>query len=242
MRRSPGSPSPLALAPYRVRFPLRGAAHGPWALSRLLFWRPALAVGKPCRIWMWASGLAFCSTRRRARPAEHRPALPQSLRPIPHPPCGPSAGPQRAYAYPLCLFSGINLEPWSAVRWWRCCAPFYMPFWWLEVPHKATRSPGRVTPQHPRSVNGIQRTKATSVDIDYLRLLFPACQVGRAPPWTACRATQPPHGDGRSSCRHLQAPGRLCQTKVIKKPRIAGQTLLQRAKPAVGDWNAEGTF
>jgi hypothetical protein len=35
-----------------------------------------------------------------------------------------------------------------------------MPFRWLEEPHKATRSPGRVTPQHPRSVNGIQRTKA----------------------------------------------------------------------------------
>jgi hypothetical protein len=43
-----------------------------------------------------------------------------------------------------------------------CCAPFYMPFWWLEEPHKATRSFGRVmhTPQHPRLVNGIQRTKA----------------------------------------------------------------------------------
>jgi hypothetical protein len=35
-----------------------------------------------------------------------------------------------------------------------------MPFWWLEEPHKATRSLGWVTPQHPRSVNGIQRTKA----------------------------------------------------------------------------------
>jgi hypothetical protein len=178
MRRSPGSPSPLALAPYRVRFPLRGAAHGPWALSRLLFWRPALAVGKPCRIWMWASGLAFCSTRRRARPAEHRPALPQSLRPIPHPPCGPSAGPQRAYAYPLCLFSGINLEPWSAVRWWRCCAPFYMPFWWLEVPHKATRSPGRVTPPAP-AVG--QRHSTDKGDIGRYRLFTPF--ISSLPSW-----------------------------------------------------------
>jgi hypothetical protein len=99
-------------------------------------------------------------------------------------------------------------------------SPVPEPFWWLEAPHKATRSPGRVTPQHPRSVNGIRRTKATSADIDYLRLLFPACQVGRAPPWTACRATQPPHGDGRSSYRHLQTPGRLCQQSILKQIQV----------------------
>ena len=58
--------------------------------------------------------------------------------------------------------------------------------------------------------------------------------------WTAFRATQPPHGDRRSSCRHLQTPGRLCQTKVIKK--IEHQAKRASTEPAVGDWNAEGTF
>jgi hypothetical protein len=86
-----------------------------------------------------------------------------------------------------------------------------------RAPHKATRSrPGY--PPAPAVGQRHPTDKGESADIDYLRLLFrPACQVGRAPPWTACRATQPPHGDGRSSCRHLQTPGRLCQTKVIQK-------------------------
>jgi hypothetical protein len=41
--------------------------------------------------------------------------------------------------------------------------------------------------------------------------------------WGGRRARQnkltnrPSHGNGRSSCRHLQTPGRLCQTKVIQK-------------------------
>jgi hypothetical protein len=87
----------------------------------------------------------------------------------------------------------------------------------LDPPVGLPPPPPAPHPQHPRSVNGIRRTKAKSADIDYLRLSFPACQVGRGPPWTTCRATQPPHGDGRSSCRHLQTPGRLCQTKVIHK-------------------------
>ena len=81
----------------------------------------------------------------------------------------------------------------------------------LKCSKKSSFLPNHVVVQrHPTD-------KGESASIDYLRLLFPACQVGRAPPWTACRATQPPHGDGRSSCRHLQTPGRLCQTKVIQK-------------------------
>jgi hypothetical protein len=34
--------------------------------------------------------------------------------------------------------------------------------------------------------------KGASAGIDYLRLLFPAYQVGRAPPWATCRATASP--------------------------------------------------
>jgi hypothetical protein len=120
---------------------------------------------------------------------------------------------------PPSLFSGINLEPPPGAQ---CVGGgtvlrFTCRFGGWKHHTRQLDPPVGLPPQHPWSVNGIQRKKATSADIDYLQHLFPACQVGRAPPWTACRATQPPHGDGRSSCRHFQTPGRLCQTKVIQK-------------------------
>jgi hypothetical protein len=45
---------------------------------------------------------------------------------------------------------------------------------------------------------------------------WPRTALDRVPRHPAT-PVQPPHGDGRSSCRHLQTPGRLCQTKVIQK-------------------------
>jgi hypothetical protein len=112
--------------------------------------------------------------------------------------------------------------------------------------HQRTALQGsKLIPLNRYGVNGIQRTKTTSADIDYLRLLFPACQlVGRKPPWTACCTTQPPHADERSSCRMppFADPGAALPNKSYTKTRISGQTRLQRAKSAVGDWNAEGTF
>jgi hypothetical protein len=66
-------------------------------------------------------------------------------------------------------------------------------------------------------VNGIQRIKATSANIDYLRLLFPACQVGRAPPPTARRATQPPHAAmGGAHAAICRPRGGFAKQKLLK--------------------------
>jgi hypothetical protein len=66
--------------------------------------------------------------------------------------------------------------------------------------------------------NGQRRHRPISTIYDfYFQLAKLAAHRPGPRPATACHATQPPHGDGRSSCRHLQTPGRLCQTKVIQK-------------------------
>jgi hypothetical protein len=53
------------------------------------------------------------------------------------------------------------------------------------------RSPGQFTPQDPRSVNGIQRTKANSADIDCLQHLFQLAKLAAHRPGP--RAAPPSH-------------------------------------------------
>jgi hypothetical protein len=70
------------------------------------------------------------------------------------------------------------------------------------VPEKSELDLWPVQPYPPAPAVG-QRGPTDKGDIARYRLfttfIFPGCQVGRAPPWTTCRATQPSHGDGRSS-------------------------------------------
>jgi hypothetical protein len=95
--------------------------------------------------------------------------------------------------------------------------------------------------RHSTDKVDIGRYRRSTICDFYFQLA--ACQVGRAPPWTACRVTQPPRGYGRSSCRRLQTPGRLGQKKFFvalmrpPPPRANREcTPPSRAGPCLPPW------
>jgi hypothetical protein len=62
--------------------------------------------------------------------------------------------------------------------------------------------------------NGQMRHRPISTIYD---IYFQLAKLAAHRPGPRPRHPTTPHGDGRSSCRHLQTPGRLFQTNVIQK-------------------------
>jgi hypothetical protein len=93
-----------------------------------------------------------------------------------------------------------------------------MPFWWLEEPHgKATRPPGPVTPQHLRSVNAIQRTKANR-PISYIYgFYFQLAKLAAHRPGPRAAPPSHPTAMGGAHAAICRPRGGFAITKFIQK-------------------------